>query len=918
MDVNAAEEEDAEFFCRAEGIPAPRVSMFINGVPIENVNNPRLQVGQDKIIFKNLTKSDTLVVQCNATNKFQDGYVYGDAYLNVLAEEPSFLRPPPLIQEVPADKSTIIPCQVFGAPKPRISWTRNGVDVSGGAKYTIHPSGDLEIKNVQSSDGGEYACHASNKFGSGFRDGRLVVRAPTTLLTVPQDQMVELGSNVKFVCTARTDPEKMSKLEMYWLKDSERINLNQAQRLYENYMDNSLIISDVNLLDSGKYTCVAKNGLENDQSNHTATLVVQGRPEPPKVVTIMECGTQQARVSWSAGSDNYAQILKYRIEYNTTFTPATWVEIRTVSAANSQQYLPLSPYVNYTFRVLAQNRIGWSLPSTHSKQVCTTPPAAPSHNPENVETWNTEWDQLHIRWTPMAPVEHNGQGFHYLITYYRLDIPNDIIKSVRIDDWTQRELRIENTPFYTPYAIKVQAINSMSAAPDEPAIVGFSGESTPLVAPTNFMLNPNVAVTSNKASFIWDAVDPESDQIRGFMRGYQIQFWLEEEGEQGMRTEYIYTRDLALEGRNWVDKIRTKRQTPPKMEATISNLPSSQRIVAQVRVINKKYAGPPSNKIIVQTPEGVPGPVQNFQFVLVGPNHIKLQWNKPAEPNGKITGYDIGYRTVTGLSLGAIQYKEPAMTIGPDDTRDRFTATITGMKSSTRYRVYVWARTNVGRGEQDFLDAATLEPSSPGKPDFRAVAGPCSSVVDCPINVTFIPASVNPGGAFYVQYRKKGTNMWMNTFTETDRMWRNISKLDPGTTYEVRLVAMNSKQYSTASDVKGIDTLGSAMSIGYIGTAGWFYGMIIAILALILILIVVCVLRRKRGENYPVHEKEQLRGPEFEQHEGGFGEYQRGYDNAYYQRATTSYVTQPLMRYGSIYITPPQPLLVASGPNSNF
>ena len=59
----------------------------------------------------------------------------------------------------------------------------------------------------------------------------------------------------------------------------------------------------------------------------------------------------------------------------------------------------LSPYSNYTFRVLARNKIGLSDPSAHTKTVCYEEPAVPDKNPENVIGEGDEPDNLVIFWT---------------------------------------------------------------------------------------------------------------------------------------------------------------------------------------------------------------------------------------------------------------------------------------------------------------------------------------------------------------------------------------------------------------------------------------------------------------------------------------------------------------------------------------
>lgn len=59
----------------------------------------------------------------------------------------------------------------------------------------------------------------------------------------------------------------------------------------------------------------------------------------------------------------------------------------------------MSPYANYTFRILARNLFGMSYPSIHTDIVCTTGPDVPYKNPENVMGEGDLSDNLVIFWT---------------------------------------------------------------------------------------------------------------------------------------------------------------------------------------------------------------------------------------------------------------------------------------------------------------------------------------------------------------------------------------------------------------------------------------------------------------------------------------------------------------------------------------
>jgi len=116
------------------------------------------------------------------------------------------------------------------------------------------------------------------------------------------------------------------------------------------------MITKTTELDSGIYTCVARTDL--DEARAQATLIVQDVPNAPRLVGI-KCMPKVAFVQWTPMGDNRAPVLRYTIQYNTTFTPDTWEISKDYVPATDQTYeIPMSPWANYTFRVLAWNKIG--------------------------------------------------------------------------------------------------------------------------------------------------------------------------------------------------------------------------------------------------------------------------------------------------------------------------------------------------------------------------------------------------------------------------------------------------------------------------------------------------------------------------------------------------------------------------------
>jgi len=124
-------------------------------------------------------------------------------------------------------------------------------------------------------------------------------------------------------------------------------------------------------------------------------------PDPP-VSVFVRCNSKNrsAEIWWQPGKENYAPILNFIVQYNTTFQPDLWYDIATnISQNNRRIVVTMSPWGNYTFRVISRNKIGLSLPSMKSFNVCTTEPGVPDKNPENVIGEGDQPGNLVIFWT---------------------------------------------------------------------------------------------------------------------------------------------------------------------------------------------------------------------------------------------------------------------------------------------------------------------------------------------------------------------------------------------------------------------------------------------------------------------------------------------------------------------------------------
>ncbi|XP_072616116.1 neuronal cell adhesion molecule isoform X28 [Vulpes vulpes] len=751
--------EDGTLICRANGNPKPRISWLSNGVPIEIApDDPSRKIDGDTIIFSNVQERSSAVYQCNASNEY--GYLLANAFVNVLAEPPRILTSANTLYQVIADRPALLDCAFFGSPLPTIEWFKGA---KGSALhediYVLHENGTLEIPVAQKDSTGTYTCVARNKLGVAKNEVHLEVKDATRIIKQPEYAVVQRGSTVSFECKVKHDHTLIPTIT--WLKDNGELPNDGRFTVDKDH----LVVADVRDNDGGTYTCVANTTLDNVSASAVLSVVaptptpapIYDVPNPPFDLELTDQLDKSVQLSWTPGDDNNSPITKFIIEYEDAMHEAgLWHHQTEVSGMQTTAQLKLSPYVNYSFRVMAVNNLGRSLPSEASEQYLTKA-AEPDTNPTAVEGLGSEPDNLVITWKPLNGFESNGPGLQYKVSWRQKD--GD-------DEWTSvvvanvSKYIVSGTPTFVPYLIKVQALNDVGFAPEPAVVMGHSGEDLPMVAPGNVRVN---VVNSTLAEVHWDPVPLKS--IRGHLQGYRIYYW-KAQGSSKRNRRHIEKKILTFQGN--------------KTHGMLPGLEPYSHYTLNVRVVNGKGEGPASPDRVFNTPEGVPSAPSSLKIVNPTLDSLTLEWDPPSRPNGILTEYTLKYQPINSThELGPlVDLKIPA-------NKTRWT--LKNLNFSTRYKFYFYAQTAAGSGSQITEEAVT-------------------------------------------------------TVDE----------------------AMASRQVDIA-------------------TQGWFIGLMCAVALLILILLIVCFIRRNKGGKYPVKEKEDAHAdPEIQpmkEDDGTFGEYSDAEDH---------------------------------------
>ncbi|XP_048803350.1 neuronal cell adhesion molecule isoform X12 [Tympanuchus pallidicinctus] len=741
--------EDGTLICRANGNPKPSISWLTNGVPIAIApEDPSRKVDGDTIIFSAVQERSSAVYQCNASNEY--GYLLANAFVNVLAEPPRILTPANKLYQVIADSPALIDCAYFGSPKPEIEWFK-GVkgSILRGNEYVFHDNGTLEIPVAQKDSTGTYTCVARNKLGKTQNEVQLEVKDPTMIIKQPEYKVIQRSAQASFECVIKHDPTLLP--TVIWLKDNNELPDDERFLVGKD----NLTIMNVTDKDDGTYTCIVNTTL--DSVSASAVLTVVARPNPPLDLELTGQLERSIELSWVPGEENNSPITNFVIEYEDGLhEPGVWHYQTEVPGSQTTVQLKLSPYVNYSFRVIAVNEIGRSQPSEPSEQYLTKS-ANPDENPSNVQGIGSEPDNLVITWESLKGFQSNGPGLQYKVSWRQKDVD---------DEWTSvvvanvSKYIVSGTPTFVPYEIKVQALNDLGYAPEPSEVIGHSGEDLPMVAPGNVQVH---VINSTLAKVHWDPVPLKS--VRGHLQGYKVYYWK--------------VQSLSRRSKRHVEKkILTFRGN--KTFGMLPGLEPYSSYKLNVRVVNGKGEGPASPDKMFKTPEGVPSSPSFLKITNPTLDSLTLEWGSPTHPNGVLTSYILKFQPINNThELGPlVEIRIPA---------NESSLILKNLNYSTRYKFYFNAQTSVGSGSQITEEAVTI--------------------------------------------------------------------MDE---------AMASRQVDIA-------------------TQGWFIGLMCAVALLILILLIVCFIRRNKGGKYPVKEKEDAHAdPEIQpmkEDDGTFGEYSDAEDH---------------------------------------
>ncbi|XP_034648433.1 roundabout homolog 2 isoform X16 [Trachemys scripta elegans] len=545
------EEEAVEFRCQVQGDPQPTVRWKKDDVDLPR---GRYDIKDDYTLrIKKATSTDEGTYTCIAENRV--GKVEASATLTVRARP---VAPPQFVirprdQIVAQGRTVTFPCETKGNPQPAVFWQKEGSQnllfpnqpLQPNSRYSVSPTGDLTITNIQRSDAGYYICQALTVAGSILAKAQLEVtdvltdRPPPIILQGPANQTLAVDGTALLKCKATGDPLPV----ISWLKEGFTFLGRDPRTSIQE--QGTLQIKSLRISDTGTYTCVATSS--SGETSWSAVLEVtesggatisknydlNDLPGPPSKPQVTDVTKNSVTLSWQPGTPGSLPASAYIIEAFSQSVSNSWQTVANHVKTTLYTLRGLRPNTIYLFMVRAINSQGLSDPSPMSDPVRTQDISPPAQGVDHRQVQKELGDvivRLHnpvvltpttvqVTWT----VDRQSQFIQGYRVMYRqtsgLSSPM-AWQNLDVKVPTERSAVLVNLKKGVSYEIKVRPYFNEFQGMDSESKSARTTEEAPSAPPQSVTVLTVGNHNSTSISISWDP--PPPDHQNGIIQEYKI------------------------------------------------------------------------------------------------------------------------------------------------------------------------------------------------------------------------------------------------------------------------------------------------------------------------------------------------------------------------------------------------------------
>ncbi|XP_072615511.1 neurofascin isoform X31 [Vulpes vulpes] len=814
--------------CIASGVPTPDIAWYKKGGDLPS-DKAKFENFNKALRITNVSEEDSGEYFCLASNKM--GSIRHTISVRVKAA-PYWLDEPKNLILAPGEDGRLV-CRANGNPKPTVQWMVNGEPLqSAPPNPNREVAGDTIIfRDTQISSRAVYQCNTSNEHGYLLANAFVsVLDVPPRMLS-PRNQLIRviLYNRTRLDCPFFGSPIPT----LRWFKNGQGSNLDGGN--YHVYENGSLEIKMIRKEDQGIYTCVATNIL--GKAENQVRLEVK---DPTRIYRMPE--DQVAKRGTTVQLEcrvKHDPSLKLTVSWLKDDEPL-YIGNRMKKEDDSLTIFGVAERDQGSYTCVASTELDQDLAKAY-----LTVLGRPDR-PRDLELTDLAERSVRLTWIP-------GDDNNSPITDYVVQFEEDQFQPGVWHDHSKfpgsvNSAILQLSP-YVNYQFRVIAINEVgSSHPSLPSeryrTSGAPPESNPADVKGEGTRKNNMEITWTPMNAT-SAFGPNLRYIVKWRRRETRETW----------------NNATVWGSRYV-----VGQTPVYVPYEI-----------RVQAENDFGKGPEPDTVIGYSGEDYPRAAPtDVKIRVLNSTAISLQWNRvyPDTVQGQLREYRAYYWRESSLlkNLWVSQKRQQASFPG-----DRPRGVVSRLFPYSNYKLEMVVVNGRGDGPRSETKEFTTPEGVPSAPRRFRVRQPNLETINLEWDHPEHPNGILIGYTLkYVAFNgtKLGKQIVENFSPNQTKF--TMQRADPVSRYRFTLSARTQVGSGEAVTEESPAPPNEAYTNNQadIATQGWFIGLMCAIALLVLILLIVCFIKRSRGGKYPVREKKDVPlGPEDPKEEDGSFDY---------------------------------------------
>uniref|UniRef100_A0A8D0V9L2 Neuronal cell adhesion molecule n=1 Tax=Sus scrofa TaxID=9823 RepID=A0A8D0V9L2_PIG len=837
--------------CIAEGLPTP-IIYWIKEDGTLPINRTFYRNFKKTLQIIQVTEADSGNYQCIAKNTL--GAIHHTISVTVKAAPYWIIAPQNLVLS-PGEDGTLI-CRANGNPKPRISWLSNGVPIEIAPDDPSRKiDGDTIIfSNVQERSSSVYQCNASNEYGYLLANAFVNVLAePPRILTSANTLYQVIADRPAFLdCAFFGSP--LPSIE--WFKGAKGSALRED--IYILHENGTLEIPVAQKDSTGTYTCVARNKL--GMAKNEVHLEIK---DPTRIIKQPEYAVVQRGSTVS---------FECKVKHDhTLILTVTWLKDHSELPSDGRFTVDKDHLVvadvndddGGTYTCVANTTLD-NVSASAVLSVVDVP-----NPPFDLELTDQLDRSVQLSWTPGD--DNNSPITKFIIEYEDVMHEAGLWHHQTEVPGTQTTAQLKLSP-YVNYAFRVMAVNSL-------------GRSLPSEASEQYLTK---AAEPDKNPTAVEGLGSEPDNLvitwkplSGFeSNGPGLQYkvsWRQKDGDD-----------------EWTSVVVANVS-----KYIVSGTPTFVPYLVKVQALNDVGFAPEPAVVMGHSGEDLPMVAPgNVRVSVVNSTLAEVHWDPvPLKSiRGHLQGYRIYYWKAQSYSNRNRRHIEKKiLTFQGSKTHGM----LPGLEPFSHYTLNVRVVNGKGEGPASPDRAFHTPEGVPSAPSSLKIVNPTLDSLTLEWDLPSHPNGILT--EYTLKYQPINSTHELGPLIDlkipANKTRWTLKNLNFSTRYKFYFYAQTAAGSGSQITEEAVTTVdeagilppdvgaGKAMASRQvdIATQGWFIGLMCAVALLILILLIVCFIRRNKGGKYPVKEKEDAHAdPEIQpmkEDDGTFGEYSDAEDH---------------------------------------